>query len=474
MSQKSDVPTLAVQPVALAANLGVSSPSEVPPTAAPEQGDVDAATPPVLTQGVSPDLLNPFAPPPAELTQKGPRGIRYDFNEGVRVKLPKGNWKVTLKDTNTGNILFLSDVTEESLVSSTRKYFVPFSFEVKDNLSGEVILSHEMNLKGKEVLVQFPVGTLGDSVAWFSYLDRFRTKHECKLVCVMSDLVSPLFVDSYPDIRFITKENVATLRPYASYYIGLFFRGDVENKQPADFRLVGLHKTAAHILGVDTKEQAPTIKPFERTILEKYVCIAVQSSTQCKYWNNPFGWRDVVKHLKKKGYRVLCIDKADIHGTALTWNHIPHGAEDFTGAHPLTERAALLQHAEFFIGVSSGLSWLAWACGIPVVMVSGMTHPINEFESPYRIHNTNVCNSCWNDGQIIFDHFDFFWCPRHKGTERQFECSKLITSEHVIKTIDRVIADLDAGRCIVSEAPGAQLEVLALKEKPSTASLMKK
>ena len=206
---------------------------------------------------------------------------------------------------------------------------------------------------------------------------------------------------------------------------------------------MGLHKTAAYILGVDTKESPPTVQSFDRTIPEKYVCIAVQSSTQCKYWNNPFGWRDVVKHLKAKGYRVLCIDKSDTHGAGLTWNYIPHGAEDFTGPHPLTERAALLQHAEMFIGVSSGLSWLAWACGTPVVMISGMTHPINEFESPYRIHNTNVCNSCWNDGQIIFDHFDFLWCPRHKGTERQFECSKLITSEHVTRTIDRCIVDLN-------------------------------
>ena len=396
-----------------------------------------------ITQPIPADLLNPFAPAPANPTQKGPRGILYDFNEGVRVKLPKGNWKVALKDVRAGNTLFLADITEESMVASARKYYVPFSFEVIDNDSGEVVISHEMNLKNREVLVQFPVGTLGDSIAWFSYLERFRIKHDCKLTCVMSDLISPLFEKTYPQIRFITKENVESLNTYATYYIGLFFRGDVENKQPADFRLVGLHKTAAYILGVDTKESPPTVQSFDRTIPEKYVCIAVQSSTQCKYWNNPFGWRDVVKHLKAKGYRVLCIDKSDTHGAGLTWNYIPHGAEDFTGPHPLTERAALLQHAEMFIGVSSGLSWLAWACGTPVVMISGMTHPINEFESPYRIHNTNVCNSCWNDGQIIFDHFDFLWCPRHKGTERQFECSKLITSEHVTRTIDRCIVDLN-------------------------------
>ena len=40
--------------------------------------------------------------------------------------------------------------------------------------------------------------------------------------------------------------------------------------------------------------------------------------------------------------------------------------------------------------------------------------------------------------RVDFDHFDFLWCPRHKGTDRQFECSRLITSEQVIKVIKSI------------------------------------
>ena len=29
---------------------------------------------------------------------------------------------------------------------------------------------------------------------------------------------------------------------------------------------------------------------------------------------------------------------------------------------------------------------------------------------------------------VRFDHKDFLWCPRHQGTSRQFECTRLITS----------------------------------------------
>ncbi len=49
------------------------------------------------------------------------------------------------------------------------------------------------------------------------------------------------------------------------------------------------------------------------------------------------------------------------------------------------------------MGLSSGLSWLAWAAGIPVVMISGFTHPTNEFATPYRVINYHACNGCWND-----------------------------------------------------------------------------
>ncbi|MCX4159750.1 MULTISPECIES: hypothetical protein [Paraburkholderia] len=45
-------------------------------------------------------------------TRMGPCGLRYDFNDGVRVLLPKGEWRVELRDLESGNVLFRTDIAE--------------------------------------------------------------------------------------------------------------------------------------------------------------------------------------------------------------------------------------------------------------------------------------------------------------------------------------------------------------------------
>ncbi|EAO2391374.1 autotransporter strand-loop-strand O-heptosyltransferase, partial [Salmonella enterica] len=217
---------------------------------------------------------------------------------------------------------------------------------------------------------------------------------------------------------------------------GLFFNGDTNN-QPLDFRLVGFHRNAGYILGVDTREEPPKLNlTAKREIAEPYVCIAVQSTAQAKHWNNGTGWSEVVTHLKKLGYRVLCIDRSSHGGNGFIWNHIPWGVEDFTGDISLQERVDLLIHASFFVGLPSGLSWLAWACDIPVVLISGFSRPASEFYTPWRVFNPHGCNGCWDNTSFDFDHTDFLWCPVHKGTERQFECTRLITGKQVCGVIN--------------------------------------
>lgn len=384
-----------------------------------------------------------FVDPPSSYTQNGPHGIRFDFNHGCRVSVPGGAWQIEIRDADADRTLFQTSNMNVAngdcgTATSAKKYFVPFEIVVRRG--GVEVFRHRMDVKGRKVLIQFPVGTLGDLMGWFPYADKFEKKYGCKLTVSMGAPIIELVKRRYPNIEFLTPDELDVKDYYATYNIGLFFKDEKFELQPCDFRYVGLHRTAGFILGVDPTEQAPLldIPNDTRPIEEPYVVIATQSTTQSKYWNYPGGWRELIRFLKDAGYRVICIDQKAVHGDGLVWNHIPHGCEDQTGDQPLAERARWIKHADFFIGLSSGLSWLAWATGAPVVMISGFTHPMNEFDTPYRVINYHTCNSCWNDPKVMFNHQDFLWCPRNAGKPSQFECTSTITPQQVMNVIQKI------------------------------------
>ena len=176
---------------------------------------------------------------------------------------------------------------------------------------------------------------------------------------------------------------------------------------------------------------------------KKYVCISVHSTSQMKYWNNSVGWQKVVRYLKKMNYDVYVIDKDEMFGLKGKWNKIPDGAINETGNYPIDYRVQQIKNCSFFIGLSSGLSWLAWALNKKVIMISGCTAEDNEFKKNcYRVINNNVCNGCLNDSNIdnvkgIMSHW--IYCPRDKD----FECSKTISFEMVKEKIDQCILELN-------------------------------
>jgi autotransporter strand-loop-strand O-heptosyltransferase len=99
---------------------------------------------------------------------------------------------------------------------------------------------------------------------------------------------------------------------------------------------------------------------------------------------------------------------------------------------------SLINMSQFFIGLGSGVSWVANALGKKVIMIAGFSEIGHEFEC-IRPYNKNVCHGCWNDPNLKFDKGDYNWCPFHKGTDRMFECQKSITAEMVIEEINKII-----------------------------------
>ena len=104
----------------------------------------------------------------------------------------------------------------------------------------------------------------------------------------------------------------------------------------------------------------------------------------------------------------------------------------------LEEIGSILLGSRGFVGISSGLSWLAWSLGVNTVLISGQTdkllEPVTKIE---RVINESVCHACFS--RHLFDKGDWNWCPDHKGTERQFECSKQITFESVKPSLNKLL-----------------------------------
>ena len=359
-------------------------------------------------------------------------GLRLDFNFGLRLEVPRGNFHVTIGDADSGQIFFERDLSDVRLIS-VEKHFIRWQVEV--SLDGREIFSHVLNLENQNVLVTFKRdAALGDMLAYLPSIEAFRRANGCDVKIFMPNFLRDFTAHLYPALKQV---DAVTFDSYATYYPVMCI-GDY-SVTPFDSRNESMERASRKIFGRDVLNVKPTFKPTMPPVTnEPYVCIGVQASGNRKGWLYPNGWDIVVDYLKRLGYRVFCIDKnAEEINDGLTIQK-PAGAEDFTGNISILERANMLYHAKFFIGLGSGLSWLADAVNCPVVMIGGFSKDWFEFYTPYRVANRFVCNGCLNDVRV---HFILNACPYHHDTPRELECQKKIFPRQVIGTIERLIVD---------------------------------
>jgi ADP-heptose:LPS heptosyltransferase len=381
-----------------------------------------------------------------------------NFNNGAFLEISGDTselFVVKFIDKQTDTVLHTDTLMSGYWTRTNIEYYVDWLVTVH-TLDGILVYEHSMNLEDELVLVNITSMSLGDVISWIPYCEEFRKKHNCKLIVKSS--VSDLFSLSYPEIIWVKLTDVIEYSDliYSTYNIAIGIDSEVHKsgikklnsfyskKSPIKFidnltffnrsihpehpLLIPLQKISANILGIDFKEIRPVINQInnERPIEKKYVCISeFASANGMKVWQNQIGWKTIVDELKNMGYEVVSISKEK---TELK-NVIKQN-----GNRPLSERVWYLQHCEFFIGMSSGLSWLAWASGAKVVLISGHSKKWLEFsENCLRINNENVCNGCHN----IVEHVDKFccyhesFCPENKN----FICTRSISPKMVLDEI---------------------------------------
>lgn len=300
-----------------------------------------------------------------------------------------------------------------------REYFTKWQTIVYKD--GVEVYNNILNLKNKRVYIAFDSSSLGDTIAWIPYVEEFRCLHDCEVI--VSTYKNFLFEKEYPMLKFV-EPGTTVNNLYAMYKLGWFYDS---NKEPVLPNTIPLQQTATNILGLPYIEIKPRINNSGLKANYKLVTIATNSTAGCKFWTREH-WQEVINYLHGQGYIVKNV----------SLENNPFDNCDALLDKSIDSTMEWITQSEFFIGLSSGLSWLAWGLDVPVIMISNFTDKNHEF-SCHRPVNTNVCHGCWNRAQFKFDKSDWNWCPKFKGTERQFECQKSITPSMVIKEIKTLI-----------------------------------
>lgn len=360
--------------------------------------------------------------------------ISINFIDGPFVEITGPNTKkytVKFIDMDTDQIIYSIDLNNYSWGRANRKWFTNWKIRIVSD--DDEIFEHIYDATNKRVLISFESSSLGDTIAWIPYVEEFRKKHNCHMI--VSTFQNELFQSQYPDIEFVKPgEFIDNL--YALYQIGCFYdkNGIDTNKHKTDFRKLRLQEYASDILDIDFKEVLPLMPKFKPMKSKKpYICIANHSTAQLKYWNNPTGWQELVDYVKSLGYDVYLLSKEE---DGYMGNINPTGVIKIDGK-SLEEIGSILLGSKGFVGLGSGLSWYSWALGIPTILISGFSEPHQEMKDVYRVINESVCHGCF--ARHLFDKGDWNWCPDHKGTPRQFECSKSISFDMVKPHLNKIL-----------------------------------
>lgn len=352
--------------------------------------------------------------------------INVSYFEGPKVEILgeyDAAYLVEFIDSKTDKVLHSQTITNNMWCSCSKKYYIDWIIKV----NGKVI--DTFTLKNKRVLISFESKSIGDTLAWAPYAVDFAKKNKCKVI--LSTFHNNWFdgIKEYSDIDFIKPGQ--TTHCDAIYRVGWFRsdknRWDKFDSYPYPLNSQPLQKTASDILGLDFVERNYGIKfkPKNKPYQNKYVVIAPESTAGCKEWTYE-GWQTLTNMLVEEGYEVICL------------THKPYNLKNAKCVHgkTLEESFNILYHAEYMIGLSSGLAWINWSLGKHTVMISGFTAKDHEFQTNItRIQNEHACNSCWANINFIFDPGDWDWCPIWKGTDKQHICSKSISPLTVFNSL---------------------------------------
>ncbi len=332
-------------------------------------------------------------------------------------------YEVEFINRETNEVIHKQTISNNMWTACSKEYYIPWLIKINGKEHSR------LELEGQRVLISLDSNSLGDTIGWTPYAVEFAKKHKCKVI--LSTFHNSWFknLEAYKDIEWLEPGNSTGCT--AHYKIG-WFRDDDGGWQnfdmhPRQCNIIPMQATSSDILGLEEKElnYGLDFPKGKRPYKEKYIVIGPNATSGCKEW--VYGnWVALCKLLQQQGYKVISLTKGEwkLDGVINHYNQ------------PLDVVANYLHHADLFIGLGSGLSWLNWALGKHTIMINGFSDKHHEFTSRVtRIMNDDACFPCWTNRNFVFDAGDWDWCPIHKGTDKQHICQKSITTMQVFKII---------------------------------------
>lgn len=233
----------------------------------------------------------------------------------------------------------------------------------------------------------------------------------------------------YSDLLFMEMSSGMYDKIYAPYQVrrecNMWHQDDAtRNQHLVDFywRRMGFHRTI-------TERECylfPSKEDYEKSsnlISFDMPRIAVHSTSGVLTKDWPY-FDDLTEEFRKKGYCVVQVGGRN--------DRIVKGAIDFRAKMSFMELAAFLSKCALFIGLDSGLSYMADAMKTPTIVIQGSTDPVTSGPISDRVFHLFAKETGYEDCQVVRCHVE---C-RH-----EINCNTKITIEDVIAPALKILGE---------------------------------
>ena len=167
--------------------------------------------------------------------------VQFDFNFGLRLHIPNGDWRVKIWDASS-QIVFFDGYVSDVYFTSLEKFFINWEFELY--LDDKLIFHHRYNPAGRNVHFYIPLTGMGDHIALFPCIEEFCRKWKCRATLEIQPYLRELIKNYFPTIECVDKMPPQT---YALYHLSPGFSPFF---QPTEIRKIPMLTMGNEILNL--------------------------------------------------------------------------------------------------------------------------------------------------------------------------------------------------------------------------------